>query len=48
MSAKGAVKPSVAQAVKTKHQNTGRCKRMHEDRKQEEIEDKIILQVLHG
>ena len=32
---------------KTKHQNTGRCKRMHEDRKRKEIEDKIILKV-HG
>ena len=33
---------------KAKHQNSERCKRVYEDRKQKEIEDKIIMKVLHG
>ena len=33
---------------KAKHQNSERCNRIYEDRKQKEIEDKIIMKVLHG
>ena len=33
---------------KAKHQNSERCKRIYEDRKQKEIEDRIIMKVLHG